>query len=100
MDIKQAPSTGTTTKLKANHNKTILKLKAPYHRRCLQALMLSPVERTDLDRAIGTTSAPEFVKQLRLKGLSIYRLSYMTKQRGKGYSPTKDYYSTSRLIAR
>lgn len=47
-------------------------LNAPYQRRCLKALLLKPVERVDLDRAIGTTNAPEFIKQLRRKGLIIH----------------------------
>lgn len=54
-----------------NIDNTITKLRAPYQRRCLKALLLGAVERTDLDRAIGTTNAPEFVKQLRRKGLDI-----------------------------
>ena len=56
----------------SNNANSIIKLKAQYQRRCLNALLVAAVERTDLDRAIGTTNAPEFVKQLRRKGLTIH----------------------------
>lgn len=73
MSMKQtAPATGAAPKAVIDHSKTIIKLKAPYQRRCLIALVCAPVERTDLDRVIGTTNAPEFVKQLRRKGLTIH----------------------------
>ena len=66
-----APATGAAIKTITNNVTTSPKLKAPYQRRCLKALLIGPVDRSDLDRAIGTTNAPEFVKQLRRKGLDI-----------------------------
>lgn len=65
------PAMKAATQTGVNSNNSVHKLKGPYQIRCLKALLLSPIERTELDRAIGTTNAPEFVKQLRRKGLDI-----------------------------
>lgn len=65
------PATGAATETTSANISTVHKLRAPYQIRCLKALLLAPVDRSDLDRAIGTTNAPEFVKQLRRKGLNI-----------------------------
>lgn len=70
MNIKKAtPQKNAAPIPKAN---SIIKLTAPYERRCLAALLKSPVERTDLDKAIGTTNSPEFIRQLKRKGLVIH----------------------------
>lgn len=42
-----------------------------YERRCLERLAQGCCERRELDRYIGTTNAPEFIKQLRRKSLKI-----------------------------
>lgn len=74
MDKKKATSqlSKAATNTANDNSSTPTKLKAQYEIRCLRALLIAPVDRSDLDRAIGTTNAPEFVKQLRRKGLVIH----------------------------
>lgn len=71
MESKQAtPSTGAATKFTTN-NITYHRL-GDYEKRCLECLILGSCERSKLDKVIGTTNSPEFVRQLRLKGLKIH----------------------------
>ena len=42
-----------------------------YQRRCLVRLLAGPCERSKLDRYIGTTNSPEYIRQLRAKGLMV-----------------------------
>lgn len=67
-----APKNEAATNTVNDNSSAPHKLKAQYEIRCLKALIIAPVDRSDLDRAIGTTNAPEFVKQLRRKGLTIH----------------------------
>lgn len=42
-----------------------------YEKRCLERLLQGKCERSSLDKHIGTTNAPEYIRQLRLKNLKI-----------------------------
>ena len=66
-----APKNEAAINTNANNTTVPKRLKAPYQRRCLKALIIAPVDRSDLDKAIGTTNAPEYIRQLKEKGLSI-----------------------------
>ena len=63
------PATGAATK-QIKNSSTICTL-GSYEKRCLERLLQGACERPHLDRYIGTTNSPEFVRQLRRKGLRI-----------------------------
>lgn len=73
---KATPATGAAPKTKANNITSL----SDYERRCLERLIEGCCERSSLDRFIGTTNSPEYIRHLRAKGLNI------TTYRARGFN--------------
>lgn len=69
MSTKKATPSTDAAPDKDNAN-TVCRLGA-YEKRCLESLIIGSCERSNLDRFIGTTNSPEYIRQLRAKGLKI-----------------------------
>lgn len=66
---KATPKKEAATITKAKPN-TVCSL-GNYEKRCLESLIIGSCERSNLDQFIGTTNSPEYIRQLRAKGLKI-----------------------------
>ena len=64
-----APATGAAAK-QASKNSISSSLSA-YERRCVERLVRGCCERKILDYYVGTTNSPEYIRQLKAKGLKI-----------------------------
>lgn len=67
----EAASTDTNTANNPAPKNTKVCIVGSYERRCLERLLKSDCERPHLDKVVGTTNSPEFIRSLRRRGLTI-----------------------------
>ena len=71
MNGKKATSPNSKAAPKQASNDSTICTLGSYEKRCLERLLQGCCERPHLDRYIGTTNSPEFIKRLRRKSLDI-----------------------------